>query len=61
MVAFEAARNNFLDEHIVEIREVYGARLDLMLKAFERCFPPGVSWTVPEGGLFVWVTMPEEL
>ena len=61
MVAYEAARNNFLDEHIVEIREVYGARLELMLKAFERYFPPGVTWTLPEGGLFVWVTLPENL
>ena len=29
----------------------------------DRCFPPelGVSWTKPEGGLFLWVTVPEEI
>ena len=29
-----------------------------MLGAMERHFPPGVRWTRPEGGLFLWVTLP---
>jgi len=32
-----------------------------MLAALDRHFPPGVSWTRPQGGLFLWVTLPEHL
>jgi len=30
-----------------------------MLEALEACMPSGVSWSHPEGGMFVWVTLPE--
>jgi 2-aminoadipate transaminase len=59
MVAHEVARDNFLDEHIKLIRKVYGERRDVMLQALEEYFPPEVSWTHPQGGLFLWVTLPE--
>jgi 2-aminoadipate transaminase len=59
MVAYEVACDNFLDEHIKLIRKVYGERRDVMLEALEEYFPPEVSWTRPQGGLFLWVTLPE--
>ena len=59
MVAYEVARDNFLDGHIKLIRKVYGERRDVMLQALEEYFPPEVSWTRPQGGLFLWVTLPE--
>ncbi len=59
MVAYEVARDNFLDEHIKLIRRVYGERRDVMLRAMEENFPPEVSWTRPQGGLFLWVSLPE--
>lgn len=37
----------------------YGERRDAMLKALEEYFPPEVTWTHPEGGMFIWVTLPE--
>jgi 2-aminoadipate transaminase len=43
-----------LDAGIARIREVYRRRRDAMLRAIESAFPPGVSWTRPRGGLFVW-------
>jgi 2-aminoadipate transaminase len=58
MVAFETARGGFLDRHVRRIREVYRERRDAMLGALERHFPKGVRWTRPEGGLFLWVTLP---
>jgi 2-aminoadipate transaminase len=58
MVAYEVARDGFLDEHIKLIRRVYGERRDVMLQALEEYFPPEVSWTRPLGGLFLWVTLP---
>ncbi|HEX3321889.1 MAG TPA: PLP-dependent aminotransferase family protein [Terriglobales bacterium] len=59
IVAYEVARDNFMDEHIKVIRRVYGERRDAMLAALEEYFPPEVSWTRPKGGLFLWVTLPE--
>jgi len=38
---------------------LYTKRRDAMLQALEDYFPPEASWTHPEGGLFVWVTLPE--
>jgi 2-aminoadipate transaminase len=32
-----------------------------MLAAMAECFPPGVTWTRPKGGLFLWVRLPEDL
>ena len=48
-----------LNEHVEKIKAVYKVRRDLMLKTMEETFPEGVTWTVPEGGLFTWVTLPE--
>jgi 2-aminoadipate transaminase len=59
MVAYEVARDNFLDGHIKLIRKVYGERRDVMMSSMEQYFPPEVSWTRPQGGLFLWVTLPE--
>lgn len=59
MVAYEAARGGFLDRHVKVIRQVHGERLAAMLAALERHFPEEAKWTRPEGGLFLWVTLPE--
>jgi 2-aminoadipate transaminase len=59
MVAYETAREGFLDEHVAELRKVYQERRDLMLALMEELFPPGVRWTRPKGGLFTWVELPE--
>ncbi|MFZ1400196.1 MAG: PLP-dependent aminotransferase family protein [Candidatus Promineifilaceae bacterium] len=59
MVAYEVAKDGFLTEHVRKIRDVYRERRDVMLEAMSEHFPPGVSWTRPQGGLFLWVTLPE--
>ncbi|MCS6903007.1 MAG: PLP-dependent aminotransferase family protein [Candidatus Bipolaricaulota bacterium] len=61
MVAYEVARGGFLDRHVRSIRAVYSERRDAMLRALERYFPPEVHWTRPQGGLFLWVVLPEHL
>ena len=58
-VAFEVAREGFLDQHVKLIRRVYRERRDVMLQALKEFFPPEVTWTHPQGGLFLWVTLPE--
>lgn len=59
IVAFEVARGGFLDRHIWLIRRVYGERRNIMLDAMEELFPPGVTWTKPKGGLFLWGMLPK--
>lgn len=61
MVAYEVARDGFIDEHAERIRSVYRERRDAMLSAIAANFPEGVAWTHPEGGLFLWVTLPERI
>jgi 2-aminoadipate transaminase len=60
-VAYEVARDGFLDKHVKLIRQVYRERRDVMLQALQEFFPPSVTWTHPKGGLFLWVTLPEGL
>ena len=48
-----------LPQALVPIRAAYRARRDAMLAALGREMPPRVQWTRPEGGMFVWVTLPD--
>jgi len=59
MMVYEVVRDGFLDEHVKEIREMYRLRRDAMLAAMDQHFPQGTGWTHPQGGLFLWVTLPE--
>jgi 2-aminoadipate transaminase len=49
-----------LEAHIARIREAYGRQRDLMVDLAEKLFPPEVKFTRPEGGMFIWVTLPEK-
>ncbi len=48
-----------LTDHIAGLREIYKRRRDIMLAALEKSMPEGTTWTKPEGGFFIWVTLPE--
>ncbi|HJD43779.1 MAG TPA: PLP-dependent aminotransferase family protein [Candidatus Paenalcaligenes intestinipullorum] len=61
MAVYEAIGNGFLTQHLPAVRELYKRQCDYMLNAMQEHFPDGVSWTVPEGGMFIWVTLPEHL
>jgi 2-aminoadipate transaminase len=50
-----------LPSHLARLQEEYGQRRDTMLAAMARHFPPGVAWTRPRGGMFIWVTLPEHV
>ena len=49
-----------LDEHIVEINDIQRAKRDAMLAALGENFGGAATWSRPEGGLFIWLRMPEE-
>ena len=61
MMAYEVVKDGFLEEHVRHIRQVYKERRDVMLAAMSHFFPPEVHWTRPQGGLFLWVTLPDWL
>ncbi len=48
-----------LEGHIRRLNAVYGRRRDTMLAAMGQNFPASLRWTRPDGGLFLWVTMPD--
>ncbi|GAB6275061.1 MAG: PLP-dependent aminotransferase family protein [Peptococcaceae bacterium] len=51
--------NSDVSGHIQAIRTEYGRRRDVMLEEIRNSFPDGAAWTSPEGGMFLWVTLPE--
>jgi 2-aminoadipate transaminase len=61
MVAFEVGRHGFYDKHVKHICDVYKERRDVMLESLEEHMPPGVKWTYPKGGLFLWSTFPKHI
>ncbi len=58
-VIAEFAKDGALDRHIEKIKKAYSHRRDVMLFALDGNFPSHVTWTKPEGGLFIWATLPE--
>lgn len=51
--------NNELDDHLDKIRELYRSQANAMVEAMKEFFPADVEFTIPEGGMFLWVTLPE--
>ena len=60
-VIYQFLKTGALDSHLEKIRKVYARRKDLMVKLMREHFPEGVSFTEPDGGLFLWVTLPEKI
>jgi len=60
-VAYEVAKGGFLDEHVKLIRSTYKERRDVMIEMMEELFPPEVKWQKPQGGMFLWSTLPEDM
>jgi 2-aminoadipate transaminase len=58
-LAWDICHRGLLRAHVKKTREIYRERRDAMLAAMEQHFPPEVSWTRPQGGLFLWVRLPE--
>lgn len=58
-VAAEFLRNGSLDSNLEKTVELYRSKRDLLLSCLEKHMPSEVSWTRPEGGLFLFLTLPE--
>jgi 2-aminoadipate transaminase len=54
-------KQGYLEPHIELICADYKAKRDVMLKTMGEKFPDGVTWTEPDGGLFLWVELPSHM
>ncbi|MFY9605712.1 MAG: PLP-dependent aminotransferase family protein [Thermoplasmata archaeon] len=58
-IAHEYIVRGHIDPQIEKIKQLYKRKMDLMLSGMEEFMPDGIGWTKPEGGMFLWVTLPE--
>ena len=61
MIVNDVAQRGILKVHINKLCVAYKERRDTMLGAIQQYWPEGCTWTQPEGGLFLWVQVPEEI
>ena len=60
MLAVEYMNRYSIDEHIEEAKALYGKRCSRMLESMDKYIPDMCKYTRPEGGLFIWCTLPEK-
>lgn len=58
-IVHEFLRQDLLDPHVQTMIKSYRRRRDAMLQAMADHFPQDVSWSRPQGGIFLWVTLPQ--
>lgn len=60
-IAYEYIKGGYLDKHVERIKELYKRKRDVMLEALKEYFPSEVKWTMPKGGMFIWITLPKSI
>jgi len=60
-IVYEVVKDGFLDTHIPTIRDLYGKQCNAMLAALKQYFPAQAHWNAPQGGMFIWVTLPKNI
>ena len=61
LIAADFLRSGYFEKHIQVIKKTYKLKKDTMVSALEKYMPEGVTWTKPEGGLFLWVRLPDAM
>lgn len=61
MIAAEYFRRGYYDQNIKKIISSYREKRNVVLRALKDFMPDGVSWTHPEGGLFLFISLPEHM
>ena len=59
VIAQRYMANGHIDTQVEKIREIYGRKLDIMLRGMEEFMPDGIDWVPPDGGMFLWATLPD--
>jgi len=60
-IAYEFIKSGSLDLHIMKICEMYKPKRDIMMDSMKKYFPDGYICNKPNGGMFAWVTLPEQI
>ena len=60
-IAYEYINGGYLDKQLKKIRVLYKSKRDIMIKALNEYFPKGTTWTIPKGGMFIWITLPKSI
>ncbi|HEX6226970.1 MAG TPA: PLP-dependent aminotransferase family protein [Chryseolinea sp.] len=60
-IIYQFLLDNPLEDHLDSIRTFYRQQAELMMTCMKQYFPGQVTWTIPKGGMFIWVTLPETL
>ncbi len=60
-IIYEFIKTGALNTHIKKVRKLYAKRRNIMVEAMHKYFPKEVSFTEPNGGLFLWVSLPEKI
>lgn len=61
MICYEFMTNYDIEVHLEGLKEIYRHKCELMLQEMDKHFSSKVSYTRPEGGLFIWVTLPKDV
>jgi 2-aminoadipate transaminase len=60
-VAYEYINGGYLDRHVEIIKNMYKEKRDIMINSLNKYFPKEVKWTLPKGGMFIWITLPDRV
>lgn len=60
-IAYEYISGGYLDTQVEQIKTLYKHKRDLMLGSIKKYFPPSIKYTMPKGGMFIWITLPKSI
>lgn len=60
-IIYRFLTDNNLEDHLCKVRLAYKAQKDCMIESIRKHFPEEISYTNPEGGMFIWATLPESM
>jgi 2-aminoadipate transaminase len=61
LIVAEFMKRGLMQKQVENIRRLYSKKVEAMLTALKKYMPKGVTWTHPEGGLFLWVKLPKKM
>lgn len=59
LISARCLDKGLMKKHMPEVRELYKTQCQCMLDAMDKYFPEGTTWTKPDGGMFIWATLPD--
>lgn len=59
MVLHQYLCDNSLEQHLEKIKKLYKEQAEQMITSIQKYFPAEVKHTIPQGGMFLWVTLPQ--